>query len=97
MFRLALIRYDAFHLFCDRSLMLPTRRMGINDEEMSAIGDHGRRLYTYTYGADVRTREATLALGRYNLCAECPEPMKFCICDEAEGQAISRASAYATA
>src|SRR5205823_7865070 len=72
--RLALIRYDVFHMFCDRSLLLPTRRMEINTDEMKAIRNYGRRLYTYTYGADVRTRQATLALGRYNLCAECPEP-----------------------
>ena len=95
--RLALIRYDAFHLFCDRSLMLPTRRMEINEQEMRAMRQHGRCLYTYTYGADVRTRTATLALGRYNLCAECPEPMKFCMCDDVEGRDnIARIGASAT-
>jgi hypothetical protein len=96
--RIALIRYDAFHLFCDRGLVPPTRRMEINEQEMSAIRRYGRRLYTYTYGADVRTRTATLELGRYNLCAECPEPMKFCICDEAEGRGnIARIQGSATA
>jgi hypothetical protein len=84
--RLALIRYDAFHLFCDRGLLPPTRRMEINETEMLAIRRYGRRLYTYTYGADVRTRGATLALGRYNICAECPEPMKFCMCSDEEGE-----------
>jgi hypothetical protein len=96
--RLALIRYDAFHLFCDRSLLLPTHRLEINEEEMKVFRHYGRRLYTYTYGADVRTRETTLALGRYNLCAECPEPMKFCKCDEAEGNAnVARIRTWATA
>jgi hypothetical protein len=95
--RLALIRYDAFHLFCDRGLMPPTRRMEINEREMGAMRQHGRRLYTYTYGADVRTRTATLALGRYNLCIDCPEPMKFCMCDDAEGcDNIARIRASAT-
>ena len=96
--RWAMIRYDVFHLFCDRSLLLPTRRMEINETEMLALRHHGRRLYTYTYGADVRTREATLALGRYNLCADCPEPGRFCMCDDTEGSAnISRISTEATA
>jgi len=96
--RWALIRYDVFHLFCDRSLLLPTRRMELNEQEMRAMRHHGRRLYTYTYGADVRTREATLALGRYNLCADCPEPGRFCMCDDTEGSAnISRISTSATA
>jgi len=79
-------------------LLLPTRRMEINTDEMKAIRNYGRRLYTYTYGADVRTRQATLALGRYNLCAECPEPGKFCICNDVEGSGnIERIRAHATA
>src|SRR5579871_1996309 len=65
---------------------------------MQAIRRHGRRLYTYTYGADVRTRERTLTLGRYNLCAECPAPKVYCTCDDAAGtQNIARISAEATA
>ena len=96
--RLALIRYDAFHLFADRGLMPPRTRTGIDEQEMKAIRQLGRRLYTYAYGADVRTRETTLALGRYNLCAECPEPMKYCICSEAEGAAnVARICGLATA
>jgi len=79
-------------------LLLPTRRMEINTDEMKAIRNYGRRLYTYTYGADVRTRKTTLTLGRYNLCAECPEPGKFCICDDVEGSGnIERIRAQATA
>jgi hypothetical protein len=57
----------------------------IEPAEMEAIRRHGRRLYAYTYGADVRTREATLTLGRYNLCVECPEPGRFCTCDDEKG------------
>jgi len=34
--RLAIIRHDAFHMFCDRGL-LPTRRMAANVNEMKAI------------------------------------------------------------
>jgi glycosyltransferase involved in cell wall biosynthesis len=96
--RWALIRYDTCNLFCDRGLLPPTRRIEINEREMQAMRRFGRRLYTYTYGADVRTREATLALGRFNICAECPEPGRFCICDDAEGSAnIARIREYATA
>ncbi|MGO4573055.1 hypothetical protein [Microvirga sp. 2TAF3] len=95
--RIALIRYDVFHLFCDRSVVLPTRRMEINEDEMKAIVAFDKRLYTYTYGADVRTRQATLSLGRYNLCAECPQPGQFCMCDDTEGSGnIGRIGKYAT-
>ncbi|NIX76821.1 glycosyltransferase [Microvirga terricola] len=95
--RIALMRYDVFHLFCDRSVLLPTRRMEVNEDEMRAITVFDKSLYTYTYGADVRTRQVTLSLGRYNLCAECPEPGRFCMCDDAEGRGnIERISKYAT-
>jgi hypothetical protein len=91
---LALIRYDVFHTFCDRGLLPATGGLQIEPAEMESIRRHGRRLYAYTYGADVRTRQATLALGRYNLCAECPEPGRFCTCDDERGarniQAVQR-------
>ena len=83
--RLALIRYDVFHTFCDRGLLPASGGLQIEPAEMAAIRRHRRRLYAYTYGADVRTREATLALGRYNLCVECPEPGRFCTCDDEKG------------
>lgn len=96
--RLALIRYDVFHFFCDHGLLTPTRRLQINEEEILAMHRYGRRLFTYAYGADVRTRKATLELGRYNLCAECPEAMKFCICDDEEGERnVARIRESATA
>src|SRR5262249_23714773 len=83
--QLALIRYDVFHTFCDRGLLPASLGLRIEPDEMTAIRRHGRRLYAYTYGADVRTRQATLALGRYNLCVDCPEPGRFCTCDDAQG------------
>jgi glycosyltransferase involved in cell wall biosynthesis/SAM-dependent methyltransferase len=96
--RLALARFDVFHMFCDRGLLPPTRPIEINPHELQMIRRYGRRLYTYTYGADVRTRATTLALGRYNLCAECPDPGRFCICDDAEGSGnIGRIREHATA
>jgi len=83
--QLGLIRYDVFHTFCDRGLLPASLGLRIEPDELRAIRGHGRRLYAYTYGADVRTRAATLALGRYNLCVECPEPGRFCTCDDAQG------------
>lgn len=95
---LALIRYDIFHTFCDRGLLPASGGLQIEPAEMEAIRRHGRRLYAYTYGADVRTRQATLALGRYNLCAECPEPGRFCTCDDERGtRNIEAVQRHATA
>jgi glycosyltransferase involved in cell wall biosynthesis len=95
----ALLRYDVFHYFCDRGFLAPVDfRIGINPVELEILERAGKKLFCYAYGADVRTRDATLALGKYNLCVYCPEPMKYCICDDALGAAnIARIAAKATA
>lgn len=83
-FLLALLRYDIFHYFYDRGLMAPDRRYGIAARELQYLKEFGKQLYTYAYGADVRERTSTLALGRWNFCAECDDPGKYCICHEGE-------------
>lgn len=84
-FAWALLRYDVFHFFCDRGLLAPSVRIGINEREMLWLRAAGKVLYAYAYGADVRTRRATLEVGEPNLCAGCPEPGKFCQCDDHAG------------
>jgi hypothetical protein len=79
-FAWALLRFDIFNYFYDRGLLLSDNRYGINPEELEFLHRSGKRLYTYAYGADVRTREITLQLGSPNLCQGCPEPGKYCIC-----------------
>ncbi len=92
-----MLRFDIFHFFCDRGITLSGGRMGINARELAVLKAAGKRIYTYTYGADVRTRERTLALGEFNFCMHCPEPGKFCVCDGAAGAAnIRTIELYAT-
>lgn len=81
----ALLRYDVFHFFYDRGLTRPVTRFGVNPVELDILRAAGKRVYLYAYGADVRRRDATLALGRWNFCAECPEPGRFCVCADDEG------------
>ena len=97
-FAWALLRYDIFHLFYDRGVMNPQTRMGISRIELETLRAAGKRLYTYAYGADVRTRDRTLSLGEFNLCAACPQPGLYCQCDDQAGEANVRSIAsYATA
>jgi hypothetical protein len=92
----AVLRYDVIHVFCDRGILLPAG-MGVNPRELALLRSAGKRIYTYTYGADVRTRERTLALGEFNFCTHCPDPGQYCICDDAAGSAAIRAiEPYAT-
>lgn len=94
----ALLRYDIFNYFYDRGLMLSDGRYGINPGELDLLFQSGKRLYTYAYGADVRARESTLALGHPNLCEECPSPGKFCVCTtEMHASSINRLKGRATA
>lgn len=94
----ALLRYDIFHFFCDRGILAPVDRMGINPKELALLNRAGKLLFTYTYGADVRTQETTKALGHYNLCMSCPAPGVSCICDEQTGKAnIEQIREHATA
>ncbi|WFU53767.1 glycosyltransferase [Bradyrhizobium pachyrhizi] len=82
----ALVRYDVFHFFADRGLLESTERLQINSEELAALRRARKRVYIYAYGADVRTRLATLALGRWNFCVDCTEPPKYCTCHDADAQ-----------
>jgi hypothetical protein len=93
----AACRYHRFHFFCDRGL-LPGERFEVREDELRFLRALGKEVCFYTYGADVRTREKTLALGDPNCCPTCPEPGRFCICDEELGarkQATLRANATA--
>ena len=95
---LALLRYDVFHVFADRGILPSEWRFGIHPEELRAIKEAGKRLYIYAYGADVRTRSSTEALGRWNFCVECDDPGRYCVCDDAKGRALmASAAAHATA
>ena len=95
---LALLRYDVFHIFADRGILPSAWRFGINPEELRAIKAAGKRLYIYAYGADVRTRSATQALGRWNFCVECDDPGRYCVCDDDKGhELMASAAAHATA
>lgn len=97
-FAYALLRYDFFHFFCDRGILLSKGRIGLNQHEMHILKKAGKRLYTYTYGADVRTQLQTRALGQFNFCMDCPEPGKFCICCERAGsENMTGIKQYATA
>lgn len=94
----ALIRYDVFHTFADRGLLDPASWLQIDAVELAAWRAAGKRVYVYAYGADVRTRNKTLALGRWNFCVDCTEPSKYCVCSDSEGAgSISNIAKYATA
>lgn len=93
----ALFRYEIFHFFCDRGI-LPTRGSnGINRFELMLLHFLGKKVFVYTYGADVRTRRKTLEMGKYNCCMHCPNIGFECICDDERSEKnLNRIRRYAT-
>lgn len=89
-------RYDVVHLFYDRGITTPIGCVGISLWELDVLQRANKAVYLFARGPDVRTREATLALGRWNVCVECPEPGKYCVCTKQEGERISATAAHAT-
>lgn len=93
-----MMRYDAVHFFYDRGILPGTERFGIEEAEIDLLSRAGLKIYTYAYGADVRTRESTLALGSVNFCTDCPKPLAYCICDQAQlDLSLSRLDSRVTA
>lgn len=87
----SLLSYDVFHLYNDRGLLEPaggygSDRFGISLVEMRNYAEAGKALFTYAYGADFRLRQKTLDEGEWNMCMDCPEPGRFCLCDDEGGQ-----------
>ena len=94
----ACIRYQRFHFYCDRGILPSLGHFRFNVDEARLLHRLGKQVFFWTYGADVRTRERTRALGEPNCCTECPAPGRACICDDAAGhENFATISKYATA
>lgn len=91
LFLWSLLKFDVFQFFYDGGLwsgmkIVPwARRL-----ELPLLRLAGKRVIASAYGADVRTRAANDKWQPYNICQECPEPGKFCICDSARGSANAK-------
>jgi glycosyltransferase involved in cell wall biosynthesis len=89
----ALLNYDIFHLYNDRGILEPSggygsERFGIALPELKLYQSAGKKLFTYAYGADHRLRKRTLSLAPLNFCMDCPEPGKYCVCDDEAGETM---------
>jgi hypothetical protein len=89
-------RYDVVHLFFDHGVLTRQTRYGVNPRELDLLRAAGKRIYLYAYGADVRRRAETLALGKWNFCIECPEVGKLCACTTDHEPVMADMAAKAT-
>jgi len=72
---------DRLHFYCDQGLLPSPRRLTFNFTELKAYRLLGVDVFLWTYGADVRSRDLTRALGEPNCCSDCTQVGIACICD----------------
>lgn len=85
-FLIMLATASRVHTFADGGLLPSLRRRGqVSALELLSYRLFGIPHFVWTYGADVRTRERTLALGPNNCCTDCTQIRKACICDDEAG------------
>lgn len=75
---------DRVHAYTDGGLLPPHQRFSFRPLELFFYWLLRVKLFTWTYGADVRTRAKTLALGQPNCCTDCVGIKSSCVCDEEE-------------
>lgn len=78
------------HAYADGGLLPSHQRRRFNPLELCAYRLLGIKLLIWTYGADVRTRLRTIALGEPNCCTDCDQVGIACICDDTLGAANFR-------
>jgi len=89
--------FDRLHFYCDRGLLPTFAPRQFNALELRIYRILRKQVFFWAYGADVRTQPATRALGEPNACTLCPEPGRFCICDNRTGTRNQRRIAAAAA
>lgn len=82
----ACLKYQRFHFYFDRGLLPPQGPFRFNRDELEVLSRLGKEIFFWTYGADVRTKGKTKALGKYHCCLECEAPGISCVCDDAAGE-----------
>ncbi len=78
----ACVWFDRLHFYCDGGILPSSRPFQFHFGELWAYRLLRLKVFLWTYGADVRSRVATLALGEPNCCTDCTMVGKACICDE---------------
>jgi hypothetical protein len=86
LFLWALLKFDIFHFFYDGGLWSGMRIVPqAKWLELPLLRLAGKRIIASAYGADVRVQRLNEYWQPYNLCQECPDPGKHCICDTDRG------------
>jgi len=92
----ACLTADRLHFYCDRGLLPPRRLFTFDFRELYVYRLLRIPVFLWTFGADVRSRDLSMAAGEPNCCSECDAPGRHCICDPVQARrniaALSRLS-----
>jgi len=83
-FLVACVLAKQVHSYVDGGILPSRVRRHFSSLELFIYRLLGIRLFIWTYGADVRTRNATIGLGQPNCCTDCTQIGTACICDTAQ-------------
>lgn len=91
LFMWSLCCFDIYHFYYDSGLwsgmkILPKARW----LELILLRVAGKRIIASAYGGDVRTKRRNNMWLPWNLCVECPEVGRHCLCDDTQGAKISK-------
>lgn len=80
------LRYDYFHFYYDWGFWSWANIVpGVRELELHLLKLAGKRVIISAYGADIRVKKWTEALGKYHCCMECEQVGKAChFCEEGD-------------
>ena len=82
----SLLRFDTYQFFYDGGIWSGMKMVKpAYWWELPMLRLAGKRIVASAYGADVRTRARDEQWQPWNICRECPDPLKNCICDDRAG------------
>ena len=86
LFLWSLLRFDTYQFFYDGGIWSGMKMVKpAYWWELPMLRLAGKRIVASAYGADVRTRARDEQWQPWNICRECPDPLKNCICDDRAG------------
>jgi glycosyltransferase involved in cell wall biosynthesis len=77
---------DRLHFFCDRGILPGAVPFTPDFRELRVYRLLGIDVFMWAYGADVRTRAVSSAMGEPNACTDCDAPGRYCICDSGQAE-----------
>lgn len=78
----ASVMANRLHFYCDRGFLPSRGHLAFDVRELVVYRALGIPVLLWTYGADIRSRNACRSMGEPNCCTHCDAPGRYCVCDD---------------